>query len=175
MVQLGSVTTIETERLLLRPFREEDFEAYAAFCADAEVMRYLSSHGRPLSRNDAWRQMATFIGHWQLRGYGIWAAVEKPSGTFIGRVGLWNPEGWPGLEVGWMLGRAWWGKGLATEGGRASIDYAVRVLGADHILSVIHPDNAASIRVAQKLGSHFERNAVVGGVDVVIYGQPLRR
>jgi len=169
------VTTLETERLRLRPFREEDFDMYAAFCADAEVMRYLSANGRPLSRNDAWRQMATFIGHWQLRGYGIWAMEEKRSGKFIGRVGLWNPEGWPGLEVGWLLGRAWWGKGLATEGGRASIDYAARVLGADHILSVIHPENVASIRVAEKLGSTLERTAVINGVDVVIYGQRLHR
>ena len=166
------MVTLETERLVLRPFSEQDLDAYAAMTADTVVMRYVTD-GRPLSRSEAWRQMAMFLGHWDLRGYGLWAAIEKASGTFIGRIGLWNPEGWPGLEVGWLLGRDFWGKGLATEGGRASIEYAFNVLDADHILSVIHPANAASIRVAEKLGAHFERTAVVNGVDVVIYGQRL--
>ena len=91
---------METERLILREFRENDFDAYAAMCADAEVMRFL---GGVMKRMDAWRQMAMFIGHWRLRGYGLWAVEEKATGEFIGRVGLLNPEGWPGLEVAWTL------------------------------------------------------------------------
>jgi RimJ/RimL family protein N-acetyltransferase len=162
------MVSLQTERLLLRPFREEDLDEYSRICADAEVMRYIGD-GRPLGRADAWRQMAFLLGHWQLRGFGIWAAHSRSSGALLGRIGLYQPEGWPGLEVGWLLDRACWGQGLATEGGRAALEYAFTQLEAGHVLSVIHPDNAASIRVAQKLGAHFERRDVVNGVGVVIY------
>jgi RimJ/RimL family protein N-acetyltransferase len=79
-------------------------------CADPEVMRYLGD-GQPPNRKDAWRQMALFIGHWALRGYGLWAIERKSDGRLIGRAGLWRPEGWPGLELGWALARASWGRG----------------------------------------------------------------
>ena len=114
--------------------------------------------------------IATHLGHWVLRGYGNWAAEEKATGECIGRIGLWNPEGWPGLEVGWMLARSHWGRGLATEGGRAALNWAFDVLGAERVISVIHPDNAASIRVAQRLGETFERPSNIRGTSVVIYG-----
>src|SRR5687767_306644 len=109
---------LETDRLVLRLFVESDLEAYARICADPEVMKYLGSR-KPLNRAEAWRQMAFFLGHWQLRGYGIWAVEEKAGGALVGRIGLHNPEGWPGLEVGWLLGRAVWGRGYAPEGARA--------------------------------------------------------
>src|SRR5207253_7997909 len=97
--------TLETPRLLLRMLRESDLDAYAAMLADPEVMRHLGD-GRPLSRPEAWRNLALMVGHWQLRGYGLWAAEERATGALVGRIGLWNPEGWPGLEVGWTLRRA---------------------------------------------------------------------
>ncbi len=161
--------TLETERLLLRPFREADLDAYARICADPEVMRHMGD-GQPLSRPDAWRQMAFFLGHWQLRGFGLWAAEHRATGALIGRIGLHQPEGWPGLEVGWLLGRAWWGQGLATEGGRAALEHAFHRLGAIHVISVIQPGNAASIRVAEKLGERLERHEVLNGIAVAIYG-----
>ncbi|MEO6326042.1 MAG: GNAT family N-acetyltransferase, partial [Thermoanaerobaculia bacterium] len=107
---------LQTERLHLRQFRLEDFEAYASLCADPEVMQHL---GGTLSRHDAWRHMATLLGHWQLLGYGHWAAIERSTNTLVGRVGFLNPEGWPGFELGWTLARGAWGKGYATEGARA--------------------------------------------------------
>lgn len=113
--------------------------------------------------------MALYLGHWELRGYGLWAAVEKATGRLVGRLGLWNPEGWPGLEVGWLLERASWGRGLATEGGRAALAHAFERLGASRVISVIHPDNAPSIGVAERLGETFERTAHVNGFDVLIY------
>jgi RimJ/RimL family protein N-acetyltransferase len=161
--------TLETERLLLRPFQEDDLDAYARICADAEVMRFLGD-GRTLSRADAWRQMAFFLGHWTLRGYGLWAAVLKETDALVGRIGLHNPEGWPGLEVGWLLDPAVWGRGLATEGGRAALDFAFRTRKADHVLSVIQPGNTRSIRVAERLGERFERRDSLNGVEVFLFG-----
>jgi RimJ/RimL family protein N-acetyltransferase len=160
---------LETERLLLRQFRESDLDAFAEICADEEVMRYIGEF-KPLDRMGAWRSMAMHLGHWQLKGYGMWAVEEKATGRLIGRVGLWDPEGWAGLEVGWMLGRAYWGRGFATEAARASMDAAIRVLGVDHLISVIHPDNAASIRVAERLGERFERTWSLHGRELHIYG-----
>jgi RimJ/RimL family protein N-acetyltransferase len=110
--RLWGMTSLETERLVLRAFREEDLDTYAALCADPEVMRFL---GSPLDRAGAWRSMATTLGHLHLRGFSQSAVVEKASGRVIGRGGLWRPEGWPGLEVGWVLARDAWGKGYATE------------------------------------------------------------
>jgi RimJ/RimL family protein N-acetyltransferase len=113
--------TIETPHLTLRPFAASDFEDFARMSADPEVMRYLGD-GCPLGRINAWFEMASFIGHWYLLGFGEWAAEEKATGAFVGRIGLQRPEGWPATEVGWVLCREHWGKGYATEGGRAALD-----------------------------------------------------
>lgn len=158
--------TITTARLVLRQFRESDFDEYAEMFADEDVMRYLH---KPLTRNEAWRNMAMVLGHWQLRGFGPWAVEEKTSGAMIGRIGCWCPEGWPGCEVGWMLRRNFWGKGFATEGARAAMEYAFDFLQWPSALSVIHPENFASQRVAMKLGESFESDAEVAGVKVQIY------
>jgi RimJ/RimL family protein N-acetyltransferase len=154
----------------LRQFVESDLDAYARICADPESMRHIGP-GTPLSRADAWRSMAQLLGHWQLRGYGLWAVEEKRTGAFVGRIGLIYPEGWPALEVGWLIDRARWGEGLATEGGRAAMQFAFDRLQLERISSVIRPQNAASIRVAEKLGMQLERTAQVNGLDVVIYAR----
>jgi RimJ/RimL family protein N-acetyltransferase len=159
---------LETERLLLRPFEERDLDRYAEIVADPETMRYLS--GQPMDRALAWRQMAMFLGHFQLRGFTHGALVEKSSGLCIGRAGLLQPEGWPGLEVGWTLHKSARGKGYATEIGRASLDHAFRVLGATRVISIIQPENVKSIRVAERLGETFERMHVLNGQEVAIYG-----
>jgi RimJ/RimL family protein N-acetyltransferase len=161
--------TLETDRLLLRMFRESDLDAYAEMCGDPEVMRHLGD-GQPMSREDAWRHMAMVLGHWQLRGYGLWAVEERVSGEMIGRIGCYNPEGWPELEVGWALRRRYWGHGYAIEAARASLRFAFTDLNREHVVSVIHPQNAASIRVAEKLGERFERIEQVRGFEVSIYG-----
>jgi RimJ/RimL family protein N-acetyltransferase len=164
-----SAPVLETERLRLRMFREDDFEAYARMCANADVMRYLAS-GVPLTRLDAWRQMAMIIGHWTLRGYGPWAVEERATGTLLGRIGLFNPDGWPGLELIWTLAREYWGRGYATEGAGRALQYAFDELRLPHIISVIHPENVASIRVAERLGETLERRAHLFGHDMLVYG-----
>ena len=161
---------LETERLRLRMWREDDFEDYAAMCADPEVMRYLGD-GKTMSRMDAWRQMAVLAGHWQLRGYGHWAVEEKASGRMIGRTGFLYPEGWPDFEIGWTFGRSWWGRGYATEAARAALAHAFHVMGRDHVISLIRPGNLPSIRVAERLGERFQRKIddFLGG-ETLVYG-----
>lgn len=144
------IPVLETERLLLRGWRADDFEPHARFMADPDVMRYLS--GEAMSRNDAWRNMATIVGHWVLRGYGFWAVVRKSDNAFVGRVGIHNPEGWPGLEVGWTLGKDYWGQGYATEAARAAMNYGFLTQNTERLISVIDPRNMASQAVATRLG-----------------------
>jgi RimJ/RimL family protein N-acetyltransferase len=131
---------------------DTDFDAYAEMCADPDVMRYIGD-GKPLTRAFAWRKLALMIGHWALRGYGLWAAEERSSGHFIGYIGFWNPEGWPGFELGWTLRRSCWARGFATEGAQAALHFAFTELQQPQVISLIHPENAASIRVTCRVSS----------------------
>ena len=154
--------------LRLRQFAEADIDDYAALCADTEVMQHLGDRG-PLSREDAWRQLAMFAGHWTLRGYGMWAVEELASGAFVGRVGLHYPEGWPEPELGWALARHNWGRGYAFEAATAALHIAFATLGWPRAVSLIAPSNLRSIRLAERLGERFERNLVVRGHEVSLY------
>lgn len=163
------MVTLETERLILRMFCQDDFEQYALICADPDVMRFLGE-GKPLNRAEAWRQMAVIIGHWQLLDYGIWAVEERKSKNLVGRIGFFNPEGWPGFELGWVLGKEHWGKGYASEGARRALDYAFHEMNRERVISLIHPDNLGSIRVAERIGERLEGQTELFGHDVLIYG-----
>lgn len=160
---------LETERLLLRPLEERDLDEFAAIMADAEVVRYLG--GEPVGRDDAWRFMATILGHEVLRGWSNNAVVEKASGRLLGRCGLWEPEGWPGTEIGWVLARSAWGSGYATEAAVAWRDWAFAELDVDDLISVIHVDNERSKRVAERIGHRYLRDLEVRGFPCAIYGQ----
>lgn len=162
--------TLETERLLLRPFTGDDLDAYAAIVADPEVTRYLGGGG-VLDRAQAWKQIALFLGHERLRGYTQNAVVERATGRLLGRCGLWRPEAWPGLEVGWVLGRFAWGRGYATEAALAWRDWTFGGLGADELVSVVQRDNAASHRVAERIGHRRLRELEVDGNPCVLWGQ----
>ena len=130
-------------------------------------MRYVG--GAPLSREDAWRSLGYLLGHWMIRGFGLWAAEEKATGALVGRIGLYQPEGWPGLEVGWLVDRPRWGGGFASEGGAAALRHAFERLRAKRVISVIEPGNAASIRVAEKLGERFLHRQQLQGKQVLVY------
>lgn len=160
---------LRTRRLLLRQFRADDIDAYAAMCADPEVARYLNPRGEPLPREDAWRQMAMLCGHWQLRGYGTWAAEELASGRLVGRIGLHFPDGLPDRELGWALARPFWGQGLASEAARAAADHAFRVLGWDHLASFILPGNVRSVKLAERLGSRLSGTVALRGHEHLVY------
>jgi RimJ/RimL family protein N-acetyltransferase len=146
------IPELSTTRLLLRGFRQSDLDAYADIMTDPEVTRYIGD-GNAVSRADAWRQMAVFVGHWVLRGFGIWVVEERATGTLVGRIGFWQPEGWPGFELAYTLGRPYWGRGFATEGARAVLTYGRETLGRKEIISLIRPPNSSSIRVAEALGA----------------------
>jgi RimJ/RimL family protein N-acetyltransferase len=160
-----AIPLVETERLLMRGWTQADFDAYAAANADPDVQRFL---GGPQDREQSWRSLAAHIGHWQLRGYGQWALERREDGRLIGRAGLWNPEGWFGVEVGWKLDRDAWGHGYATEAAAASLEWAWRNVDVDRVLAVIAPENEASLRVAQRLGMHRLRDDTSSGGPVVI-------
>jgi RimJ/RimL family protein N-acetyltransferase len=104
---------LETERLILRPPLAEDFEPWAAFAADEEAARFL---GGAQGRSGAWRALCTMAGAWTIRGFSMFSVIEKASGRWVGRLGPWQPEEWPGTEVGWGIVRDAWGRGYATEG-----------------------------------------------------------
>ncbi|MES1199190.1 MAG: GNAT family N-acetyltransferase [Pseudomonadota bacterium] len=152
MFNPASAPTLETDRLILRAWRDTDVEPFIAMMAEPEVARFLTGDRRPLDREAAWRTLAVFVGHWALRGFGLYAVEEKATGAFVGRVGLWRPEGWAGLELGWGLTRAFWGRGYAHEAARAVGDWAFAQMGETELISLIHADNVRSQDLARRLG-----------------------
>jgi RimJ/RimL family protein N-acetyltransferase len=159
---------LETERLRFRLPRESDFPTYGKWYANMDVMRYLG--GKTLSTIEGWRHMAYLIGHWAMRGYGYYAVEEKATGRLVGRVGYTNQTGWPGFELGWTIAPEFQGKGYATEAANMLLPYAFDVLDQPHVISLIHPDNAPSRRVAEKLGERIEGETTVLTMPVLIYG-----
>lgn len=163
--------TLHTDRLILRPTALEDFERWAELAADAEACRFIGgTQPRPL----AWRGLMAMAGCWALTGVAFFSVIERASGRWVGRVGPWNPEGWPGPEVGWSLHRDAWGKGYATEAAAAAMDYAFDELGWDQVIHTIDPLNVGSQNVARRLGSvligpgrlpepHHEANVQIWG------------
>jgi RimJ/RimL family protein N-acetyltransferase len=165
---------IETERLILREIDpERDFEGWARTMADERTVRFMGGHVQ--DRALAWRNMASIIGHWVIRGYGFFSVENKETGEWLGRVGPWYPEGWPEPEIGWTISPEHWGHGYATEAARASLAYAFETLGWSRVIHVILTGNERSIAVAKKLGSTFIRSQQglpgVTNEDVLIYGQ----
>jgi RimJ/RimL family protein N-acetyltransferase len=117
--------------------------------------------------------MAFLAGHWQLKGFGHWVLAEQETGEVVGHAGLLRPPDWPDLEVGWTVAREHWGKGYAPEAARAACRWAHDELGARHIISLIHPSNARSIRVAEKLGEAVEGHFQLREFGLLVYGADL--
>ncbi len=145
-----SESVLFTDRLVLRLPQASDLDGWAAFAADEATMRFL---GGTKSRAEAWRELAAMRGAWSIRGFAMFSVVERATGRWIGRIGPWQPEGWPGTEVGWGVTPEVAGRGYAHEAAVACMDYAVDILGWDHIIHTIDPDNARSIALARRLGS----------------------
>ena len=141
---------LETPRLILRPPRLDDLDAWSEMMSDEPSARFI---GGVMPRSVCWRQLMTLIGAWHAQGFAMFSVMEKESGRWIGRVGPWQPEGWPGTEIGWAIVRDCWGRGYAVEGATAATNWAFDMLGWSNIIHSIAPENFSSQRVAQKLGS----------------------
>jgi len=148
MTHLGP--TLETDRLILRPPRAEDFDGFAELQGNPDASRFI---GGPVARAEAWRRFLWQPGAWLVQGFGMFGVIEKKSGLWMGQIGPWKPEGWPGNEIGYAFHPRAWGKGYATEAGAAAIDWALDNLGWDDFIHCIDPGNAASQNVARRLGS----------------------
>ena len=159
---------IETERLRLRQFTEDDLKPMATLNSIHEVTQYMG-YG-VIGLEETWQQVATILGHWQMRGYGPYAVDDKATGGFIGRIGPWYPIDWPDFEVGWMLHPDYWGRGLATEGAKAALDTVFENTDRARVCAVIHHDNAASIRVAEKLGERCLGETPIRTSTALLYG-----
>ena len=134
MLGTPAAPTLETPRLILRGWRPEDLDPYAAMLADPETARFITRKGQPLCEREVWSEMAFLIGHWQMLGYGMFVVEERATGAFLGRIGPLAPAGWPGFEIAWGLARPACGKGYAQEAARAAIDWSFETLRArpDH-------------------------------------------
>jgi RimJ/RimL family protein N-acetyltransferase/CheY-like chemotaxis protein len=141
---------LETSRLILRTPRLEDLDGWSDMMTDEVATRFI---GGVAPRAICWRQLMTMIGAWHSVGFAMFSVIEKETGRWIGRLGPWQPEGWPGTEIGWAIARDRWGRGYAVEGAVAATNWAFDTLGWTNIIHSIAPDNLASQRVAQKLGS----------------------
>jgi RimJ/RimL family protein N-acetyltransferase len=166
---VSEIPTLETPRLWLRGLRDSDAEDYAALYAEPEVVRFMGD-GQTWDRARARRHMAFAVDHWQLKGVGPWVAEEKATGAFLGMIGCWEPETWPGFELGWHLAPRHWGRGYASEGARAALDHAFRVWQREHVTSLMLPENLASIRVAERIGEQCEGAIAHCGRTVLTYG-----
>jgi RimJ/RimL family protein N-acetyltransferase len=173
---MSAIPTLETTRLWLRPYRPADFAAYGAIFADAGFMRFLG--GKPLSREAAWARFLRQQGMWVAAGFGFFAIELKATGAFIGEAGCHDlkrdltPSLEGTLEAGWGIAPAMQGQGLSEEAARAALAWAGAARPELRMTSIIHPENAASLRLAAKLGFIAADRATYHDSPVVILGRP---
>lgn len=147
---------IETERLVLRPWRKDDFRAHYAIVSDPEVMCHFS--GPISSKEDSWRRFAASVGSWPLLGFGGWAVTRKSDGKLVGMASLFNawralePEFGDEPEMGWIFATEVHGQGIASEACRAVLDWAENALDPTPVWAIIAPSNEPSFRLAERLG-----------------------
>lgn len=162
------IPVIETDRLILRKMRDADLDVIADFFADDRS----AFVGGTKSRADSWRVIAGALGHWLLRGHGMWVVADRTTDQPIGGVGFLSPEGWDEPELGWHLYNGHEGKGYAFEAATAARAYGAAHFGLDGVISYIAPGNTRSAALAERLGATVERQGMLLGHDVNIYRHP---
>jgi len=173
------IPTVETARLRLRGHRAEDFDDCAAMWADPRVVRHIG--GRPFPAEETWAKILRYAGLWSLLGFGYWAVEERASGRYVGDVGLADfkrdvqPSFDGAPEIGWALMPWAQGKGFATEAVGAAVGWGDRHLAAAATVCMIDPDNAASIRVAEKCGYREFAHATYKGHPTILFRRQGRR
>jgi RimJ/RimL family protein N-acetyltransferase len=158
MTALDTQPVLETERLFLRRPTLDDLDRWSEMMADPDCVRFI---GGVLPRQLVWRSIMQNVGAWELVGVSMFSVVEKARGVWIGRVGPWEPPGWPGAEIGWALHRDAWGRGYAFEAAVAAMNYAFDTLEWPKVVHCIAPENVRSRALAARLGARIERQAVM--------------
>jgi RimJ/RimL family protein N-acetyltransferase len=177
-MKITDIPTLETERLRLRPYRAEDFEAYATFWADPDVTRYVG--GTPFSREAAWNRFLRQVGLWHYLDFGFFVLECRDTGAFLGEAGFHElhraiePSLGGTLEAGWAVAPSAQGRGLAQEAMRAAIDWATGHVSRDEMTCIIHPDNTPSLKVAGRLGFQERSRTIYGGAPIVVLARPAR-
>ena len=162
------VPVLSSQRLILREPRLADFDSYAEFSASPRA----GFVGGPMDRAQAWRRFAAGLGHWILRGFGLWTIEDKTTGAVAGRTGLILHEGWPETELGWQIYDGFEGQGYAHEAAMAARDHACRIMGLPPMISLIAPANTRSRRLAERMGARIERETELLGHPCLIYRHP---
>ncbi len=160
--------TLQTERLVLRPHRIEDFDQLAAELGSPHA-QYL---GGPMSRKDAWKSFCSDIAQWSLLGHGAWAVDQRESGEFLGQITIIKPPHFPETEIGWVFFPGAEGKSYAYEAARAAMTFAFGALKLQTLVSYIDPQNARSIRLAKRLGAVADPDAAKAYAEDVVYRHP---
>jgi len=160
-----SVPHLQTERLLLREFRREDFDAFADHFADPSSAAHLISTDRQM----VWRIFCSCAGLWLIHGAGWWAVEDRRTGQLVGNVGAFFREESPVMELGWNTYRAFWGQGIATEAAAAALHYALEIRGESKVRALISATNESSLRVARRLGLTHEAETEIYGKAVGSY------
>ena len=172
----ATIPVLETERLILRGHRVEDFPHCAALWADPEVTRYIST--APLGEEEAWARFLRYAGHWAMMGYGFWAVEEKGSGRYLANVGFANarramtPPLGDDPEIGWVFASAAAGRGYATEAARGVLQWGDRHFEGRRTVCIIAPEHVQSIRVAGKAGYRPVGTGRYHGQERMILARP---
>lgn len=153
-MSLTNAPILETDRLILRGPERGDAEAYIAFLMDKDRAELFGHYD---NRGDAWRWFALNVGHWYIHGYGYFTIVLKETGQPCGISGIWNPEGWPEPEIGWVVFNGFEGKGIAFEAALRARQWAYDDLGFTTLTSNIVPGNTRSVALAERMGARYER------------------
>ena len=167
-----SAPLLETERLVLREWRKEDFRPWLAICAEPEVTRHIG--GKPMEAEDVFRRLAAAVGSWVWNGFGSWAVERKGDGKLIGNAGIFTawrdltPEFGEEPEMGWIFAREAHGQGLASEACRAVLDWTESNLAPTPIWAIIVPENAPSIRLAERLGFEHHSETLYKGEPTLV-------
>ena len=161
--------TLETDRLRIRPLRDEDLDELHEVCGDPELMRYVGD-GRPLSREQTGRWIEKSQANYREHGFGCAAVVARDGGRFLGYCGLVYGHGGAEVEIIYALKREFWGGGLASEAARAVLEYGFRECGLSRIVATVDPSNTASVRIVEKLGmTHREDRLDEHGLPEAVY------
>lgn len=160
---------IETERLILRKYTLDDIEAAYQLNLDAEVSRHTGDGGVQSREAISERIHKDVFGDYEKHGFGRLAVIYKPDNVFIGFSGLKFLEDYQEVDLGYRFRRDYWGRGIATESGKASVQYGFDTLKLDHIIGLVYPENVGSVRVLEKLWFQWEKWVVEDGKDAGKY------